>query len=677
MSQTPYPHLFAPIQIGSLSLKNRILMGSMHTGLEDLPGGFDRLAAFYAERVRGGVSLIVTGGFGINAQALGLAEHAAHSTLCSEAQVDSHRALTQAIHQEGGHIALQMLHVGRYDYATGGVSASAIPSPLSPHVPHALSHVEIEQLIEDYAACAKWARIAGYDGVEIMGSEGYLINQFLAPQTNQRNDQWGGSALARQRFAVEVVKRVRQVLGEEGLIIFRISLLDFVANGSQFDDVISLAHALENAGVSIFNSGIGWHEARIPTVATTVPPAAFTWATRKLREAVSVPVIASNRINTPEIAEAVLARGDADMVSMARPFLADPEFVNKAAEGRSQDINTCIACNQACLDQIFSRQAVSCLVNPRACHETLWPLQKASKPLRVAVVGAGPAGLSCATEAAGRGHQVTLFESAAHLGGQFDLARRIPGKEEFAETLRYFQNLLAKRNVQVRLGQHVQAEHLRDFDQVILATGVKPRLPHLPGLNHVKVKTYIEAIQHPERIGQRVAIIGAGGIAFDVAEMLSDPKQLAAANPLARYLNEWGIDPTLTRPGGLVTPTPSTSERHIVMLQRSSGRHGKNLARTTGWIKRTQLERRGVQQLSNVMYQRIDDQGLHIEVSGLAQCLEVDHVVVCSGQESESSLLEPLQAMGMSVTVIGGAHQAAEIDARRAIEHGLRVAQTL
>ena len=677
MSQRPYPHLFAPIQIGSLSLKNRILMGSMHTGLEDLPGGFDRLAAFYAERVRGGVSLIVTGGFGINAQALGLAEHAAHSTLCSEAQVDSHRALTQAIHHEGGHIALQMLHVGRYDYATGGVSASAISSPLSPHVPHALSHVEIEQLIEDYAACAKWARIAGYDGVEIMGSEGYLINQFLAPQTNQRNDQWGGSALARQRFALEVVQRVRQALGDEGLIIFRISLLDFVANGSQFDEVISLAHALENAGVSIFNSGIGWHEARIPTVATTVPPAAFTWATRKLREAVSVPVIASNRINTPEIAEAVLARGDADMVSMARPFLADPEFVNKAAEGRSQDINTCIACNQACLDQIFSRQAVSCLVNPRACHETLWPLQKASKPLRVAVVGAGPAGLSCATEAAGRGHQVTLFESAAHLGGQFDLARRIPGKEEFAETLRYFQNLLAKRNVQVRLGQHVQAEHLRDFDQVILATGVKPRLPHLPGLNHVKVKTYIEAIQHPERIGQRVAIIGAGGIAFDVAEMLSDPKQLATANPLARYLNEWGIDPTLTRSGGLVAPMPSTSERHIVMLQRSSGRHGKNLARTTGWIKRTQLERRGVKQLSNVMYQRIDDQGLHIEVNGLAQCLEVDHVVVCSGQESESSLLEPLQAMGVSVTVIGGAHQAAEIDARRAIEQGLRVAQTL
>ena len=677
MSQTPFPHLFAPLTLGSLTLKNRILMGSMHTGLEDLAEGFERLAAFYSERARGGVSLIVTGGFGVNAQALGLAEHAAHSTLCSEEQALKHRVLTQAVHQEGGLIALQMLHVGRYDYATGGVSASAILSPLSPHVPHALSHEEIEQLIEDYAKCAQLARMAGYDGVEIMGSEGYLINQFLAPQTNQRNDRWGGSAQARQQFAIAIVQKVRHALGPEGLIIFRISLLDFVANGSRFDEVIELARALENAGVSIFNTGIGWHEARIPTVATVVPPAAFSWATRKLRDAVSLPVITSNRINTPEIAEAVLARGDADMISMARPFLADAEFVNKAAKGRSQDINTCIACNQACLDQIFSRQAVSCLVNPRACHETWWAFEKASKPLRIAVVGAGPAGLACATEAAGRGHQVTLFESAAHIGGQFDLARRIPGKEEFAETLRYFQNLLIQRNVQVRLGQRVEMATLLEFDKVVLATGVKPRLPTLMGLHHPKVKTYIEAIQNPEKIGPRVALIGAGGIGFDVAEMLSEPVHAAGSDALTRYCSEWGIDASLTQPGGLVEPVPPASSRHITMLQRSPGKQGKRLARTTGWIRRTQLERRGVQHISGVEYAGIDDEGLHIVVNGVAQCLEVDHIVLCAGQESETSLLAPLQAAGMSVSLIGGADQAAEIDARSAIEQGMRVAMTL
>lgn len=677
MTQAAFPHLFSPLRLGSLTLKNRVLMGSMHTGLEDLPGGFERLAAFYGERARGGVSLIVTGGFGINAQALGLAEQAAHSTLCSEAQALQHSVLTQAVHQEGGHIALQMLHVGRYDYATGGVSASAIPSPLSPHVPHELTTAEIEQLIEDYAACAKWARIAGYDGVEIMGSEGYLINQFLAPQTNQRQDQWGGSAPARQKFALAIVKKVREALGPDALIIFRISLLDFVSQGSRFEEVIDLAQALEKAGVSLFNSGIGWHEARIPTVATVVPPAAFSWATRKLREAVSVPVITSNRINTPEIAEAVLARGDADMVSMARPFLADPEFVDKAAEGRSQDINTCIACNQACLDQIFSKQAVSCLVNPRACHETLWPVQASAQSLRIAVVGAGPAGLACATEAAGRGHQVTLFEAATHIGGQFDLARRIPGKEEFSETLRYFENLLKTRNVQVRTGERVQAASLAAFDKVVLATGVRPRMPEIPGLNHPKVKTYVQAILQPQAIGHRVAIMGAGGIGFDVAEMLSEPTHQGSVDALKRYQQEWGIDVTLTQAGGLTSPVPSSSPRDIVMLQRRPGKQGKGLARTTGWIRRTQLERRGVRQLSDVVYERIDDEGLHILVNGDSQCLEVDHVVLCAGQESDTDLLAPLQAMGMPVSVIGGAEQAAEIDARRAIEHGMRVALAL
>jgi 2,4-dienoyl-CoA reductase (NADPH2) len=504
-----------------------------------------------------------------------------------------------------------------------------------------------------------------------------LINQFLAPQTNHRNDQWGGSVQARQQFAIAVVQKVREAIGPDGLIIFRISLLDFVAQGSRFEEVIELAHALEKAGVSIFNTGIGWHEARIPTVATVVPPAAFSWATRKLREAVSIPVITSNRINTPDIAEAVLARGDADMVSMARPFLADAEFVNKAAEGRSQEINTCIACNQACLDQIFSRQAVSCLVNPRACHETLWPLQKASKPLRIAVVGAGPAGLACATEAAGRGHHVTLFESAPYIGGQFDLARRIPGKEEFSETLRYFENLLKKRHVEVCLGQRVSVTTLLEFDKVVLATGVRPRVPQISGLNHPKVKTYIEAIQQPEKIGPRVALIGAGGIGFDVAEMLSEPVHVASSDPLTRYRSEWGIDPSLTQPGGLVAPAPQVPGRHITMLQRSPGKQGKRLARTTGWIRRTQLERRGVQQISGVVYEGVDDAGLHIVVNGTAQCLEVDHIVLCAGQESDTSLLAPLQAAGISVSLIGGAEQAAEVDARRAIEQGMRVAMTL
>ena len=504
-----------------------------------------------------------------------------------------------------------------------------------------------------------------------------MINQFLAPQTNQRNDRWGGSVQARQQFAIAIVQRVRQALGDDGLIIFRISLLDFVQNGSCFDEVIDLAKQLEEVGVSIFNSGIGWHEARIPTVATMVPPAAFSWATRKLREVVSVPVITSNRINTPEMAEAVLARGDADMVSMARPFLADSEFVNKAAQGRSQDINTCIACNQACLDQIFSRQAVSCLVNPRACHETLWPLQTRTLSLRIAVVGAGPAGLACATEAAARGHIVTLFESAMHLGGQFDLARRIPGKEEFAETIRYFQSMLEQRHVEVKLGRRVRAEDLLAFDKVVLATGVIPRQLDFPGLNHVKVKTYIEAIQHPHAIGHRVAIIGAGGIGFDVAEILSEVSPPQDQTHLMRYLTEWGIDASLTQPGGLVLPAPQKSNRQIVMLQRSPGKQGKRLARTTGWIRRTQLEKRGVQHISDVVYERIDDVGLHIVVKGVEQCLELDHIVLCAGQESENSLLSPLQAAGMSVSIIGGAAQAAEIDARRAIEQGMRLALTL
>lgn len=678
MSNTilPYVHLFTPLQVGAITLKNRVLMGSMHTGLEDMPGGFERLAAFYAERARGGVALIVTGGFGINDRALGVSEHAEHSTLRTPAQAEKHQCVTTAVHREGGLIALQMLHIGRYDYATGGVSASALPSPLSPHVPHALSDTEVQQIVQDYVRCARLAQSAGYDGVEIMGSEGYLINQFLALATNQRTDQWGGSASNRRRLARTVVEQVRQAVGADFLIIFRISVLDLVNNGCEWSEVIDLAHELQQAGVSMLNAGIGWHEARVPTIATMVPRAAFSWAAARLRQAVQVPVITSNRINTPEVAEAILARGDADMVSMARPFLADPHFVNKAAAGQAQDINTCIACNQACLDQIFSHSAVSCLVNPKTCRETEWPTGPTPQRQHVAVVGAGPAGMACATEAAMRGHRVTLFEAAPHMGGQFDLARRIPGKEEFNETLRYFSRMLQQHGVDIRLGQRVQAEALQDFDHVVLATGVRPRLPDLPGIDHPKVVGYTQAIHHPEALGRNVAIVGAGGIGFDVAELLSAPHTSGPA-PLQAYLDEWGIDPTLSQRGGLKPPVPASSERQLWLLQRRPGKPGRGLARTTGWIRRTLLERRGVHMWGDVEYLRIDDAGLHLRVKGQEQCLPVDHVVICAGQESVTDLLAALQARGQKVSVIGGADQAAEIDARRAIEQGMRVAAAL
>ncbi len=676
-----YPNLMAPLQLGSLRLKNRVLMGSMHTGLEDLPGGFERLAAFYAERARGGVALIVTGGFGINPSALGLTERAEFSTLHTQAQALQHQVITAAVHHAGGLIALQMLHVGRYDYASGGVSASALRSPLSRHLSHALTCEEIEILIEDYVRCAQLALLAGYDGVEIMGSEGYLINQFLAPQTNQRNDHWGGSAQARQRFALAIVQRVREAVGPDFVIIFRISLLDFVAHGSNWEETASLAQALQAAGVSLLNTGIGWHEARIPTIASLVPRAAFSWATRRLREVVTVPVIASNRINMPDEAEALLARGDADMVSMARPFLADADFVTKSAQGRAQDINTCIACNQACLDQVFAQQAVSCLVNPRACRETEWPTSSFEQALRLAVVGAGPAGLACATEAAAQGHEVTLFDAADQIGGQFELARRIPGKEEFSETLRYYARLIAQRGIKLHLGVRISPAELRGFDHVVLATGVKPRQPEMAGLTHPKVMSYADAIRQPHSVGQRVAIVGAGGIGFDVAELLSGPLRPSHEDPLEAYLNEWGIDRSLSGRGGLAAcakkNTPTLSGREVWLLQRSPGKLGHRLPRTTGWIRRALLDRREVHLLGSVTYLGVDDQGLHVQVEDQPRCLAVDHVVVCAGQESDRQLMAPLQAMGIAFSVIGGADSAAEIDARRAIEQGMRTALAL
>lgn len=674
-SATPFPHLLAPLRLGAITLKNRVLMGSMHTGLEERDDGFASLAAFYGERARGGVGLIVTGGFGVNASALGLHEYAERSSLCRPEQAQAHRVVTEAVHREGGRIALQMLHVGRYDHASGGVSASALRSPLSPQASHALEHADIEQIVADYARCARLAQLAGYDGVEIMGSEGYLINQFLAPQTNHRQDQWGGTPEARRRFALAIVRHVRAAVGVDFIVIFRISLLDLVEHGSDWDEVITLARDLQQSGVSVLNTGIGWHEARVPTIATLVPRAAFTWATARLRQAVGIPVITSNRINTPEVAESVLARGDADMVSMARPFLADPEFVHKAAQGRADEINTCIACNQACLDQVFLGQAVSCLVNPRACRETEWPPVRAARSLRVAVVGAGPAGLSCAVEAASLGHEVTLFEKEAVIGGQFNWARRIPGKEEFGETLRYFERMLQLRGVKRCLGRRADTSELQGFDQVVLATGVRARVPDIARLDHAKVVGYAQAIAAPAALGQRVAIVGAGGIGFDVAELLSAPAH-PEADAQQAFLDEWGVDRALAGRGGLKPTVSAASARQVWLLQRSPGKPGRGLGLTTGWIRRTLLARRGVHMLGGVEYLGIDDDGLHLRIEGMPQCLAVDHVVICAGQESEAVLLAPLQALGVPVTAIGGAALATELDARRAIAEGVALARS-
>ena len=678
MSHSPlvYPHLFSPLQLAGITLRNRVLMGSMHTGLEELGDGYARLAAFYAERARGGVGLIVTGGFGINEHALGVSEHFRHACLCTPEQASAHQCITQAVHREGARVLLQMLHVGRYDYASGGVSASPLASPLSPRAPRELMAQEIEQIVEDYVRCARLAKMAGYDGVEVMGSEGYLINQFLSPQTNHRTDAWGGTPQARSRLAVRIVHQVRQALGPEPIVMFRISLMDLVEQGSSWDEVVALAQALEEAGVSVLNTGIGWHEARVPTIATLVPRAAFTWATARLRQAVRIPVVASNRINTPDVAEAVLARGEADMVSMARPFLADPDWVNKAAHNQAHAINTCIACNQACLDQAFDGQPVSCLVNPRACRETEWPSSPAPVSRRLAVVGAGPAGLSCAVEAARRGHRVTLFEQAAQVGGQFRMAQRIPGKEEFGETLRYFCHMLNELGVEQRLGQRATVEDLAGFDHVVLATGVRPRTPTLPGMDHAKVVSYAQAIAQPQALGPRVAIVGAGGIGFDVAELLSTP-EVHGVDPLDSFLDEWGVDRTLSARGGLREPARRPAPRQVWLLQRRPGRPGRGLARTTGWIRRLVLERRGVTLLGGMDYLGVDDQGLHLRIDGAAQCLDVDHVVICAGQESEQTLCAPLQSQGARVTVIGGAAQAAELDARRAIDQGAQAALAL
>ncbi len=669
-----YPHLLAPLDLGFTTLKNRTLMGSMHTGLEEEPNGFERMAAFFAERARGGAGLIVTGGFAPNLAGRGAPKA---SQLSFFWQVGKHRIVTDAVHEAGGKICLQILHTGRYAYHPLAVSASKLKSPISPFAPRALTGWGVRKTIADYAKCAHLAQKAGYDGVEIMGSEGYLINQFIAPKTNHRTDEWGGPFENRIRFAVEIVRRTREKVGPNFIIIFRLSMLDLVEDGSSWEEVVQLAKAIEAAGATIINTGIGWHEARIPTIATMVPRAAFTWVTRRMKGEVKIPLVTTNRINAPDVAEDVLARGDADMVSMARPFLADAEFVNKAAAGRADEINTCIACNQACLDHIFQRQTCSCLVNPRACHETELVIGSATAKKKIAVVGAGPAGLAFATTAAERGHDVTLFEASDVIGGQFNLAKRIPGKEEFAETLRYYRRRLDVTGVKLKVSHHATAAELAagGFDHVALATGVTPRSPGIPGSDHPKVARYIDIIEGRREAGRKVAIVGAGGIGFDVAELLTHGGD--KPNDIDHFRNEWGIDATYAERGGLKKASDEPPPRQIWLLQRKTSKVGEGLAKTTGWIRRTLLKRRNVKMLAGVAYEKIDDAGLHIRLGYESKVLDVDTIVMCAGQEPRRDLLDDLQQAGVAVSLIGGADVAAELDAKRAIDQGTRAAAAL
>lgn len=672
-----YPHLLSPITLAGVTLPNRVLMGSMHTGLEDKVAHFPRLAAYFAERARGGVGLMVTGGFAPNIEGW-LSPFG--SRLATHRAARDHRVITEAVRREGGRIALQILHSGRYGYQPLLVAPSRIRSPITPFTPRALSAAGVERQIRAFVRCATLAREAGYDGVEVMGSEGYFINQFLVTHTNKREDRWGGPYEQRMQLPVEIVSRVREAVGKDFILIYRISLIDLVPEGQDWSEVAQLARAIEAAGASMLNSGIGWHEARIPTIATSVPRAAFTWLARKLKGEVSIPVCASNRINTPEIAEAVLASGDADFVSMARPLLADPHFVRKAATGRAASINTCIACNQACLDHTFGNELASCLVNPRACHETELVLRPATVSRRIAVVGAGPAGLAAATTLAERGHAVTLFESASAIGGQFNLAKIIPGKEEFEETLRYFGARLRETGVTLRLGTRATADILvaGSFDEVLLATGVVPRDPRIPGQDHPSVVSYLEVLNGSRSVGRRVAIIGAGGIGFDVAEFLAHDGPSTALDREA-WRREWGVgDPSNAR-GGVagVRAQPAPPAREITLLQRKTGKPGAGLGKTTGWIHRTALKMKRVQMLGGVRYDRIDDAGLHITIADQPQTLAVDTVVLCTGQEPRRDLLAPLQAAGHKVQLIGGADVAAELDAKRAIRQATLLALSL
>ncbi len=675
MTHSPYPCLLSPLDLGFTRLPNRVLMGSMHTGLEDRAKNFPRLADYFAERARGGVGLIVSGGIAPN-RAGWVAPFA--GKLTSRREVGRHRLVTDAVHREGGLICMQILHAGRYGYHPLIVAPSAIKSPITPFKPRALSTGGVDRQIRDFTRCAALAREAGYDGVEVMGSEGYLINQFLVTRTNRRDDRWGGDFSARMQLPVEIVRRVREAVGPDFIIIYRLSMLDLIDDGSNWEEIETLARAVEEAGATMINTGIGWHEARIPTIATLVPRAGFTWVTRRLMGKVGVPLITTNRINRPDVAEAVLARGDADMISMARPFLADAEFVRKAKEGRADEINICIACNQACLDHTFKGQVASCLVNPRACHETDLKIVPAAVPKRIAVVGAGPAGMAAAVIAARRGHRVVLFEAAGQIGGQFNMAKRIPGKEEFHETLRYFSRQLELNGVDVRLETEADSAGLLEekFDHVVLATGVTPRVPAIQGIDHPSAVSYVDILTGRVEAGRRVAIVGAGGIGFDVAEFLAHAN---GAPAVERFNREWGIDSDPSIRGGVdgVEPAPERADRQIVLLQRKSGKPGAGLGKTTGWIHRIQLRQQGVETIAGVTYDRIDDRGLHISVAGEVRVLEVDTVVICAGQEPQRSLAQDLEAGSLPHDLVGGAFEARELDAKRAIDQATRLAAVL
>ncbi|TGM82629.1 NADPH-dependent 2,4-dienoyl-CoA reductase [Leptospira levettii] len=670
---TAYPTLLSPLSLGFTTLKNRTIMGSMHTGLEEAPNGYERMATFYGERAKGGVALIVTGGIAPN-EAGRVSKGG--SVMDTEEEALHHRVVTDAVHKEGGKIAMQILHTGRYGYHDKIVGASNLRAPINMFKPHPLTEEEIWKTIEDFVRCSELAKLAGYDGVEIMGSEGYLINQFIAKRTNNRTDDWGGSFENRIKFPIEIVKAVRKRVGTHFIIIYRLSMLDLVEEGGNIDEVLHLAKEIEKAGATIINTGIGWHEARIPTIAMMVPRAAFTWVTAKVKGHVSIPLVTSNRINTPEVAESVLSRGDADLVSMARPFLADSFFVEKAMAGKPEEINTCIACNQACLDHIFQGKTASCLVNPRACHETELNIQKTGHVKKVAVVGAGPGGMSCAKTLAERGHSVTLFDAQPELGGQLNIARRIPGKEEFKETIRYFDTMLKKYGVEVKLNTYITSESLieQGFEEVVLATGVIPRIPEIPGINGPNVLSYVDVVLKGKPVGKRAVVMGAGGIGFDVSILLTDPGHSFTTD---NYLKEWGIRKTIDKDGGLGSKETPTGVREVTMLKRSNSKFGATLGKTTGWIHKTSLEDRKVHQISGVTYKAIESDGIVIEVKGETKKIPCDTVVICAGQDPNRNLLEPLQKAKIPVHLIGGADLASELDAKRAIDQGTRLAVSI
>jgi 2,4-dienoyl-CoA reductase (NADPH2) len=670
-----YPHLFAPLNLGHVTLPNRILMGSMHTGLEDKASDYDKLAVYFAERARGGVGLMVTGGIAPSIRGW---LKPFGGRLSMPWHKPRHRKLTDAVHAEGGLICMQILHAGRYGYHPLSVAPSKIKSPITPFTPSALSSRGVEQTIKDFVRCAKLAQDAGYDGIEVMGSEGYLINQFIAARTNHRSDVWGGDAASRMRLPIEIVRRTREAVGKNFIIIYRLSMLDLVEGGQDWDEIVTLAKAIEAAGASIINTGIGWHEARVPTIVTSVPRGGFAWVTKKLKGEVAIPLITTNRINMPDVAEDILADGAADMVSMARPLLADPEWASKAKAGRGDRINTCIACNQACLDHVFQNKHASCLVNPRACHETELVISPTSKRKRIAVVGAGPAGLACASTLGERGHAVTLIDKAQEIGGQFNYAKQIPGKEEFYETLRYFGHQLSDNGVDVQLGQTADAVSLiaGGYDEVVIATGITPRTISFPGSDDARVFSYLDVLARHVPVGSKVAIIGAGGIGFDVAEFLVENAP-SPTTDVARWTHEWGVDMQLAFRGGLQKPQPEAPARQIWLLQRSAGRPGGRLNKTSGWVHRATLKAKRVEMLGGVSYERFDAHGLHITVDGAPQVLPVDNVVICAGQEPNRRLADDLIAAGIKVHVIGGADVAAELDAKRAISQGTELASRL